>query len=201
MSTHLIDGEFQSDKYPTCPRGKVPLSVKDKSAQDLLWIYAQRRRLVDDEFSSDLEKALRLAGYDPAPERGTLLSEERLREIRERAPNGLHAGFVRELLSHIDALTAREAELRDAIAKTADELGLSAPFKHPLAMADVAAHVQHLRQAAEERAAKAEAERDEGQEALRALAENDAKIVASLVAERDAALRELAELRSRHSSG
>lgn len=41
--THIIDGEFQSDKYPTCPRGKVPLSVKDKTAQDLLWEYAQRR--------------------------------------------------------------------------------------------------------------------------------------------------------------
>jgi hypothetical protein len=29
MSEHLIDGEFQSDKYPTTPRGKVPLSCKD----------------------------------------------------------------------------------------------------------------------------------------------------------------------------
>lgn len=65
MGTHLIDGEFQSDKYPTTPRGKVPLSVKDPSAQDLLWSYAQRRREVDAEFSDDLEKALRLAGYAP----------------------------------------------------------------------------------------------------------------------------------------
>lgn len=60
---HLIDGEFQSDKYPTTPRGKVPLSVKDLSAQDLLWEYAQRRRVVDADFSADLEAALRLAGY------------------------------------------------------------------------------------------------------------------------------------------
>ncbi len=65
MGAHLIDGEFQSDKYPTCPRGKVPLSVKDKTAQDLLWTYAQRRRSVDAEFSDDLEEALRLAGYVP----------------------------------------------------------------------------------------------------------------------------------------
>jgi hypothetical protein len=63
---HLIDGEFQSDKYPTTPRGKVPLSVNDKTAQDLLWEYAQRRRSVDAEFSADLETVLRNAGYAPA---------------------------------------------------------------------------------------------------------------------------------------
>lgn len=64
MGDHLIDGEFQSDKYPTTPRGKVPLSVKDKIAQDLLWEYAQRRRAVDAEFSEDLEEALLNAGFD-----------------------------------------------------------------------------------------------------------------------------------------
>lgn len=64
---HIIEGEFQSDKYPTCPRGKVPLSVRDASAQDLLWEYAQRRRAVDAEFSEDLEFALRRAGYRPKP--------------------------------------------------------------------------------------------------------------------------------------
>jgi len=62
---HLINGEFQSDKYPSTPRGKVPLSVKDKTAQDLLWAYAQRRRVVDAEFSDDLEIALLNAGYRP----------------------------------------------------------------------------------------------------------------------------------------
>lgn len=65
MGAHLINGEFQSDKYPSTPRGKVPLSVKDASAQDLLWEYAQRRRAVDAEFSDDLEQALLLAGYTP----------------------------------------------------------------------------------------------------------------------------------------
>lgn len=65
MGNHIIDGEFQSDKYPTCPRGKVPLSVKDPTAQDLLWEYAQRRRTVDTEFSDDLEAALRAKGYEP----------------------------------------------------------------------------------------------------------------------------------------
>lgn len=65
MGSHIIDGKFQSDKYPTCPPGKVPLSVNDKTAQDLLWEYAQRRRAVDAEFSDDLETALLTAGYRP----------------------------------------------------------------------------------------------------------------------------------------
>ncbi len=67
MGAHLVDGEFQSDKYPTTPRGKVPLSVKDTTAQDLLWEYAQRRRVVDAEFSDDLEAALKAAGYKHHP--------------------------------------------------------------------------------------------------------------------------------------
>ncbi|TXL72522.1 hypothetical protein FHP25_24825 [Vineibacter terrae] len=67
MGAHLIEGEFQSDKYPTTPRGKVPLSVKDQMAQDLLWQYAQRRRAVDAEFSDDLETALLNAGSSSPP--------------------------------------------------------------------------------------------------------------------------------------
>lgn len=65
---HIIDGEFQSDKYPTTPRGKVPLSIQDWAAQDLLWQYAQRRRSADAEFAEDLETALRTAGYEPPRE-------------------------------------------------------------------------------------------------------------------------------------
>lgn len=66
MGSHInADGQFQSDKYPTCPPGKVPLSVNDKTAQSLLWEYAQRRRVVDAEFSDDLEAALKAAGYEP----------------------------------------------------------------------------------------------------------------------------------------
>lgn len=69
MGDHIIDNEFQSDKYPTCPRGKVPLSVRDSTAQDLLWEYAQRRRAVDEEFAEDLETALRNAGYVPTTDK------------------------------------------------------------------------------------------------------------------------------------
>lgn len=68
MGEHLIDGEFQSDKYPTTPRGKVPLSTKDPMAQDLLWEYAQRRRAVDAAFADDLEAALLTNGFDPVTE-------------------------------------------------------------------------------------------------------------------------------------
>lgn len=79
MGAHLIDGEFQSDKYPTCPRGKVPLSTKDPTAQDLLWTYAQRRRSVDAEFSADLEAALIAKGFIPMTPRER--AEARAREI------------------------------------------------------------------------------------------------------------------------
>ena len=65
--THIVNGEFQSDKYPTCPAGKVPLSTKDPMAQDLLWTYAQRRKSVDMEFGTDLETALLKKGFEPDP--------------------------------------------------------------------------------------------------------------------------------------
>ena len=68
MGEHInTDGRFQSDKYPTCPPGKVPLSTRDPLAQDLLWEYAQRRRLVDAEFSEDLETSLKTDRYVPPP--------------------------------------------------------------------------------------------------------------------------------------
>jgi hypothetical protein len=82
MSTHLIDGEFQSDKYPTTPRGKVPLSVKDPTAQDLLWEYADRRQPVDSEFSAALRSALLAAGYHPAEATEVERLREALRTIR-----------------------------------------------------------------------------------------------------------------------
>jgi hypothetical protein len=65
MGSHIVNGQFQSDKYPTCPPGKVPLSVTDQTAQDLLWEYACRRRKVDADFASDLKAALLAAGYRP----------------------------------------------------------------------------------------------------------------------------------------
>src|SRR5271165_5534465 len=92
MGAHLIDGEFQSDKYKTTPRGKVPLSVKDPAAQPLLWEYAERRRIgshgskeADAEFADDLQEALRLSGYRPP-------SDE---ESAEAALARVHAAIAR----------------------------------------------------------------------------------------------------------
>lgn len=87
VSAHIIDGEFQSDKYPTCPRGKVPLSVKDQTAQDLLWEYAQRRRVIDAEFSDDLETALVSAGHLPIAKAKTnvVIEVEQFDDYRGRA--------------------------------------------------------------------------------------------------------------------
>lgn len=68
MGSHInAEGEFQSDKYPLCPPGKVPLNTKDPSAQPLLLAYAQTRRGLDEEFSADVEEALRLKGYSGEP--------------------------------------------------------------------------------------------------------------------------------------
>ena len=96
MGAHIVNGEFQSDKYPACPPGKVPLSVKDPTAQDLLWEYAQRRRLVDAEFSDDLELVLREKGYQPSAHRTlkelddmiTALTKERDEWKRRAAAHG-----------------------------------------------------------------------------------------------------------------
>lgn len=67
---HLtVSGTFQSDRYPGTPAGKVPLSVRDPLAQDLLWEYARRHEEAgkhgDSEFARDLRDALRNAGYGP----------------------------------------------------------------------------------------------------------------------------------------
>ena len=65
MGKHIIDGEFQSDKYDWSKRGFVPLKVTDPMAQPVLWEYAQWRRSVDAEFADDLEAALRAVGFVP----------------------------------------------------------------------------------------------------------------------------------------
>lgn len=65
MGSHINkDGLFQSDKYPTCPPDKVPLSVRDRKAQPLLWAYAMGHS-EDMEFGSDLRSRLRAVGFTP----------------------------------------------------------------------------------------------------------------------------------------
>lgn len=63
MGEHLVDGEFQSDKYTWCKPGFVPLKLTDPMAQPLLYAYAQLRAVVDQEFANDLITALELKGF------------------------------------------------------------------------------------------------------------------------------------------
>ena len=77
MGEHIVNGCFQSDKYPTCPVGKVPLSTKDPMAQDLLWEYAQRRKEIDKEFSDDLEECLITDGFNPDLLEGFVLNKNK----------------------------------------------------------------------------------------------------------------------------
>lgn len=84
MGAHLIDGEFQSDKYPTTPRGKVPLSVKDPRVQDLLYEMARRWQSVDDELAADLMAALRNKGFVPPSAPGRIADvEQALRDLED----------------------------------------------------------------------------------------------------------------------
>lgn len=121
MGTHInSDGKFQSDKYPTCPAGKVPLSVEDPTARDLLWQYAQRRRSTDAEFSDDLESALRAQGYN-GWSAGT---EEICKRIRDLAFNPTPLELVAVVEETRLALEGREGALAAAntiIAEAADE--------------------------------------------------------------------------------
>jgi len=91
MSAHLIDGQFQSDKYPTTPRGLVPLKTTDKAAQDLLWHYATRHAAIDAEFADDLKKALMLAGYDPGASKLDEAGREKLRDQLKVLDDGIAA--------------------------------------------------------------------------------------------------------------
>lgn len=65
MGAHLINGEFQSDKYPWCKHGFVPLKLTDPMARSVLAQYAALRHTIDPEFSDDLMVALKKKGWKP----------------------------------------------------------------------------------------------------------------------------------------
>lgn len=114
MGAHIVEGEFQSDKYPTCPRGKVPLSARDPTAQDLLWEYARRRRSVDSEFSDDLEAVLRAAGYDPKRPTGEPLDGVKIEATAARCPvhaGMIHGGEAEELRAGIERILEGNAKV------------------------------------------------------------------------------------------
>lgn len=77
-------GEFQSDKYPTALADTVPLALHDRMAQDLLYIYAQRRKSKDFAFSVAVMERLLDFGYKPDVDPSTIFSDQaEFRQIRE----------------------------------------------------------------------------------------------------------------------
>lgn len=69
--SHIVDGKFQSDKYPWCQPDFVPLKVTDTLAQPYLWATACMYDAMGDDFGRDLKKRLLTAGYKPASQRPT----------------------------------------------------------------------------------------------------------------------------------
>ncbi len=77
MAEHInADGDFQSDKYPWCKPGFVPLKLTDPGAWRPLWDYAEQRRKVDAAFADDLQACLRSAGFTPTGPRPTPFTDE-----------------------------------------------------------------------------------------------------------------------------
>ena len=100
MGDHLLEGEFQSDKYPWCLPGFVPLKLTDKTAQPLLRLYADRRKPVDAEFSEDLIEALRLKGHTGEPE--LIALGELLDNTEEKAWKALRHGCFMEFAHYAE---------------------------------------------------------------------------------------------------
>ena len=67
--SHLIAGEFVSDKFPWSPIGFFPMKFTDKNAQPVLWQYAKVMDECDDSHcANDIRGALVAAGYEPPKE-------------------------------------------------------------------------------------------------------------------------------------
>lgn len=130
---HLtVSGKFQSDRYPGTPVGKVPLSIKDTLAQDLLWEYARRHTAAnkhgDSEFSRDLQDALTNAGFDAAEalrvahemqEKAVAAERERFVEMEARALSMFWLLPGDHTIGQLQGLADRARELQAADAKLA----------------------------------------------------------------------------------
>lgn len=139
MGSHINEkGEFQSDKYPSCPAGKVPLSVRDPSAQPLLWEYAQRHREVDKDFSDDLETSLKAAGYI-AKREDQLIAVQNARTIDAISAEA-RLDCIREKLAMAEAESARLRTVLVRMARASDG-GVSA-CRWFIDLADEALHPQ-----------------------------------------------------------
>ena len=75
---------------------------RDTLAQDLLYIYAQRRRSVDAEFSDDLEAALVTAGYTPPTSIGHLRARAQITETIKHDLDGKGESLMKEAWEDCD---------------------------------------------------------------------------------------------------
>ena len=66
MRSHIVNGKWQSDRYPTAPADTVPMLLTDPRWQDLIWIYAERWRQEDPVFTEELQEHLVRHGFDPS---------------------------------------------------------------------------------------------------------------------------------------
>lgn len=151
MGAHLVNGKFQSDKYPSCPAGKVPLSTADASAQDLLYTYAQRRRVVDPEFSDDLGAALAADGFVPGlDERMSLRSiADEIWAIAKEMDVGDTPRALKALSSKLHGLANESVRPRERIAQL--ETALQAATGHsPLFLLGKIASAEEAEKRAEE---------------------------------------------------
>ena len=103
----------------------MPLSTKDPTAQDLLWIYAQRRRAVDAEFADDLEAALQAKGFKVSNVAIDFASMQRRAEAAEKLCEDLatltdafvHAVDTSEYLKRDDAVEGTRGPLVGKLAE------------------------------------------------------------------------------------
>jgi hypothetical protein len=131
MGAHLKDGKFQSDKYPSCPAGKVPLSTRDTTAQDLLWEYAQRRARVDVEFCNDLETALKLDGFVPTDTPDNAIADDAYAWCKGKGPEPYApqvASLVVLIRKHVEAERMRGTDLIARAKEAHAEVGRHASF-------------------------------------------------------------------------
>ena len=112
---HIIGGEFQSDKYPSTPRGFVPLKCSDPKAQPLLWEYAESHRTVDPDFSIDLETCLLNKGFNPTTSEGIMVTTGAalLDEVETASP--IPVGAPNSLMRRAWALGRKLKECRENI--------------------------------------------------------------------------------------
>lgn len=116
MGNHINEeGAFQSDKYPWCKPGFVPLKIGDPMATDLLIEYARRRKSVDEGFTSDLLSVLEHHVVPDAYASDHEVRSERWRQIEVEGWSAEHDDKnVRREMADAASCYAAAATIEDA---------------------------------------------------------------------------------------